>query len=78
MLSPLQRENFLGNAQVLEVFDIHKVGRVPAAASPKAWCRRGARVRIVRRDVVVRSWRVQSLRRFKDDVAEVTTAWNAA
>jgi translation initiation factor IF-2 len=73
MLAPLQRENFLGNAQVLEVFDITKVGRVAGCRVTEGVVRRGARVRIVRQDVVVLELGVlQSLRRFKDDVPEVT------
>jgi translation initiation factor IF-2 len=73
MLAPLQRENFLGYAQVLEVFDISKVGRVAGCRVTEGVVRRGARVRIVRQDVVVLELgTLQTLKRFKDDVAEVT------
>jgi translation initiation factor IF-2 len=73
MLTPLQRENFLGNAQVLEVFDITKAGKVAGCRVTEGVVRRGARVRIVRQDVVVLELGVlQTLKRFKDDVAEVT------
>jgi translation initiation factor IF-2 len=73
MLAPLQRENFLGNAQILEVFDITKAGKVAGCRVTEGVVRRGARVRIVRQDVVVLELGVlQSLKRFKDDVAEVT------
>jgi translation initiation factor IF-2 len=73
MLAPTQRENFLGNAQVLEVFDITKAGKVAGCRVTEGVVRRGARVRIVRQDVVVLELGVlQSLRRFKDDVPEVT------
>ena len=72
MLPPAQRENFLGYAQVLEVFDITKVGKVAGCRVTEGVVRRGARVRIVRENVVVLELGVlQSLRRFKDDVAEV-------
>jgi len=73
MLAPLQRETFLGNARVLQVFDITKVGRVAGCRVTEGVVRRGARVRIVRDDVVVLELGVlQTLKRFKDEVVEVT------
>jgi translation initiation factor IF-2 len=72
MLAPIQRETFLGNARVLQVFDITKVGRVAGCRVTEGVVRRGARVRIVREDVVVLELGVlQTLKRFKDEVAEV-------
>ena len=72
MLAPIQRETFLGNAEVLQAFDISKVGRSPAAGSPRAWSARAPRVRIVREDVVVLELgTLQTLKRFKDEVNEV-------
>jgi translation initiation factor IF-2 len=72
MLSPIQRETFLGNARVLQVFDITKVGRVAGCRVTEGVVRRGARVRIIREDVVVLELGVlQTLKRFKDEVAEV-------
>ena len=38
MLTPETREKFLGNAEILEVFNISKVGKVAGCRSPKAWC----------------------------------------
>ncbi|HYG26583.1 MAG TPA: translation initiation factor IF-2, partial [Caulobacteraceae bacterium] len=73
MLSPIQRETFLGNANVLQVFDITKVGKVAGCRVTEGVVRRGAKVRIVREDVVVLELgTLQTLKRFKDDVAEVT------
>jgi translation initiation factor IF-2 len=72
MLAPIQRETFLGNAEVLQVFDISKVGKVAGCRVTEGVVRRGARVRIVRQDVVVLELGVlQTLKRFKDEVAEV-------
>ena len=72
MLSPIQRESFLGNAKVLQAFDITKVGRVAGCRVTEGVVRRGARVRIIRDDVVVLELGVlQTLKRFKDEVAEV-------
>ncbi|MBW3559866.1 MAG: translation initiation factor IF-2, partial [Proteobacteria bacterium] len=72
MLAPAQREDFLGNAVVLEVFDITKAGKIAGVRVTEGVVRRGARVRIIRQDVVVLELGVlQTLKRFKDDVAEV-------
>jgi translation initiation factor IF-2 len=73
LLAPIQRETFLGNATVLQAFDISKVGKVAGCRVTEGVVRRGAKVRIVREDVVVLELgTLQTLKRFKDDVAEVT------
>jgi translation initiation factor IF-2 len=73
MLSPIQRETFLGNAEVLQVFDITKVGKVAGCRVTEGTVRKGSRVRIVREGVVVLELGVlQTLKRFKDEVNEVT------
>jgi translation initiation factor IF-2 len=72
LLAPVQRETFLGSAEVLQAFDISKVGRVAGCRVREGVVRRGARVRIVRDDVVILELgTLQTLKRFKDDVAEV-------
>jgi translation initiation factor IF-2 len=72
MLAPIQRETFLGNAEVLQAFDISKVGRVAGCRVTEGVVRKGARVRIVRDDVVILELGVlQTLKRFKDEVNEV-------
>ncbi|HAF80685.1 MAG TPA: translation initiation factor IF-2, partial [Brevundimonas sp.] len=48
MLAPLQRETFLGNAHVLQVFDISKVGKIAGCRVTEGVVRKGARVRIIR------------------------------
>ena len=53
MLAPIQRETFLGAAEVLQAFDISKVGRIAGCRVREGVVRRGARVRIIRQDVVV-------------------------
>jgi translation initiation factor IF-2 len=73
MLSPIQRETFLGNAEVLQVFDISKVGKIAGCRVTEGVVRKGARVRIVREDIVVLELgTLQTLKRFKDEVNEVT------
>ncbi|MFZ4067178.1 MAG: translation initiation factor IF-2 [Phenylobacterium sp.] len=72
LLAPEQRETFLGNARVLQAFDITRVGKVAGCRVTEGVVRRGARVRIVRNDIVVLELGVlQTLKRFKDEVAEV-------
>ncbi|MGI8839232.1 MAG: translation initiation factor IF-2, partial [Caulobacteraceae bacterium] len=72
MLAPIQRETFLGAAEVLQAFDISKVGRIAGCRVREGVVRRGARVRIVRQDVVVLELgTLQTLKRFKDEVPEV-------
>ncbi len=72
MLAPIQRETLLGNAEVLEIFDISKVGKVAGCRVTEGVVRKGARVRIVRNDVVtLELGTLQTLKRFKDEVNEV-------
>ncbi len=72
MLSPIQRETFLGNAEVLQAFDISKVGKIAGCRVSEGVVRKGAKVRIVRNDIVVLELgTLQTLKRFKDEVNEV-------
>jgi translation initiation factor IF-2 len=72
MLAPIQRETFLGNAEVLQAFDISKIGRVAGCRVTEGVVRKGARVRIIRDDIVVLELgTLQTLKRFKDEVNEV-------
>ncbi len=72
MLAPLQRETFLGNAAVLQVFDISKTGKIAGCRVSEGVVRKGAKIRIIRDDVVVLELgTLQTLKRFKDEVNEV-------
>jgi len=72
MLAPIQRETFLGAAEVLQVFDISKVGKIAGCRVAEGVVRKGARVRIVRADVVVLELgTLMTLKRVKDEVNEV-------
>jgi translation initiation factor IF-2 len=74
LLAPIQRETFLGAAEVLQAFDISKVGRIAGCRVREGVVRRGARVRIIRDNVVVLELgTLRTLKRFKDEVAEVTS-----
>ena len=71
MLAPETREKFLGNAEILEVFNISKVGKVAGCRVTEGHVRRGAKVRLIRDDVVIHEGELSTLKRFKDEVREV-------
>ncbi|MFL5258902.1 MAG: translation initiation factor IF-2 [Hyphomicrobiales bacterium] len=71
LLAPTLRETFLGNAQILEIFNITKVGKVAGCRVTEGVVQRGARVRLIRDNVVVHEGTLSTLKRFKDEVREV-------
>ena len=73
MLTPETREKFLGNAEILEVFNISKVGKVAGCKVTEGVVRRGAKVRLIRDNVVIHEGELSTLKRFKDEVNEVQT-----
>jgi len=73
LLEPTLRENFLGNAEVLQVFNITKVGKVAGCRVTEGKVERGAKVRLIRDNVVIHEGTLSMLKRFKDDVKEVPT-----
>ena len=71
LLAPTLRETMLGNAQILEVFNISKVGKVAGCRVTDGTVERGANVRLIRDNVVVHEGKLSTLKRFKDEVREV-------
>ncbi|PPD24215.1 MAG: translation initiation factor IF-2 [Methylocystis sp.] len=71
LLAPTLRETLLGNATILEVFDISKVGKVAGCRVTDGNVERGANVRLIRDNVVVHEGKLSTLKRFKDEVKEV-------
>ncbi len=71
MLDPELRETFLGNAEILEVFSISKHGKVAGCRVTEGKVERGAKVRLIRDEVVIHEGELSQLKRFKDDVNEV-------
>jgi translation initiation factor IF-2 len=71
LLAPTIRELFLGNAQILEVFNIAKVGKVAGCRVTEGKVERGAKVRLIRDAVVIHEGTLSTLKRFKDEVREV-------
>ena len=70
-LAPELRETFLGNAKILEVFNITKVGKVAGCQVTEGNVQRGAKVRLIRDNVVIHEGTLSTLKRFKDEVKEV-------
>ena len=71
MLAPTLKERFLGNAEIREVFNITKVGKVGGCFISEGLVKRGAKVRLLRDNVVIHEGSLGQLKRFKDDVKEV-------
>ena len=71
LLAPTLRETMLGNALVLEIFNISKVGKIAGCRVTEGTVERGANVRLIRDNVVIHEGKLSQLKRFKDDVKEV-------
>jgi translation initiation factor IF-2 len=71
-IAPKEREKFLGYAEIRRVFDITKVGKVAGCMVTEGVVKRGAGVRLLRDGVVIHTGELSQLKRFKDDVREVT------
>jgi translation initiation factor IF-2 len=71
MMAPIVRETFLGNAEVRDVFNVSKIGKVAGCFISAGEVRRGAGVRLLRDNVVIHQGNLSTLKRFKDDVNEV-------
>jgi translation initiation factor IF-2 len=71
LLAPILRESMLGNALILETFNISKVGKIAGCRVTDGTVERGANVRLIRDNVVIHEGKLAQLKRFKDDVKEV-------
>lgn len=71
MLAPTIRETLLGNAEILEIFNVSKVGKIAGCRVTDGLMRRGAKVRLLRDNVVIHEGDLAILKRFKDEVDEV-------
>ncbi|MCJ2014830.1 translation initiation factor IF-2 [Methylobacterium sp. J-076] len=73
MLPPTLREERLGSATILQVFEVSKVGKVAGCRVTDGVVERGAHVRLVRDSVVIHEGKLKTLKRLKDDAKEVTS-----
>ncbi len=72
LLAPSIRETLLGNAQILEIFKVSKVGNIAGCRVTDGTVERGANVRLLRDNVVIHEGKLSQLKRFKDDAREVS------
>ena len=75
LLTPEEKEVYLGSAEVRATFKVPKVGTVAGCYVRDGVIKRNANVRLVRDGVVVYDGRIASLKRFKDDVREVQAGY---
>jgi translation initiation factor IF-2 len=75
LLAPTIRERFLGNASIRDIFNITKVGKIAGCMVTEGAVRRGAKVRLLRDNVVVHEGTLKTLKRFKDEVREVNQGY---
>jgi translation initiation factor IF-2 len=74
-LAPVHREKFLGYAEIRQVFNITKTGKVAGCYVTEGLVKRGAGVRLLRDNVVIHQGELSQLKRFKDDVREVARGY---
>ena len=75
MLTPTLKENFLGNAAIRDVFNITKVGKIAGCMVTEGTVKRGAKVRLLRDNIVIHEGTLKTLKRFKDEVKEVKESY---
>ncbi|WP_029006482.1 translation initiation factor IF-2 [Azorhizobium doebereinerae] len=71
LLAPITRETMLGNALILEIFAVSKVGKVAGCRVTDGTVERGQHVRLIRDNVVIHEGKLATLNRFKDAVKDV-------
>ena len=76
MLAPEIKEEVTGTAEVLETFHVSKVGTIAGAMVREGKIRRGCKLRLIRDGIVRYTGDLGSLKRFKDDVKEVTSGFD--
>ena len=77
MLPPTLREERLGEAQILQIFDVSKVGKIAGCRVTDGVVQRGAHVRLIRDSVVIHEGKLSQLKRLKDDAKEVGSVTSA-
>lgn len=75
MLDPIKTEKYLGKAEIRQVFNISKFGKIAGTMITDGSVKRGANVRLLRDDVVIHDGKLKTLKRFKDDVKEASTGY---
>ena len=76
LLTPEEKEKILGYAEVRQVIHVSKVGNVAGCMVTEGLVKRGAKVRLLRDNVVIHEGELSQLKRFKDDVKEVKSGFD--
>ncbi len=71
MLDPIVREQYIGSAEIRQIFNITKVGKIAGSYVTKGIIKKGAGVRLLRDNVVIHEGKLKTLKRLKDEVKEV-------
>lgn len=71
LLSPILQENIIGKAEIRQVFNVTKVGKIAGCTVVEGWVKRGSKLRLLRDNVVIHEGDLKTLKRFKDEVKEV-------
>jgi translation initiation factor IF-2 len=75
LLAPIQKETFMGRAEVIQLFRISKVGTIAGTKIVEGKITRGASARLLRNNEVIHEGKIISLKRFKEDVKEALTGY---
>jgi translation initiation factor IF-2 len=75
LLEPVYNENIIGRADIKQIFHVSKIGTVAGCYVTDGKIERGAKVRLLRDDVVIFDGNLSSLKRFKDDVKDVSSGF---
>jgi len=75
LLEPVYNENIIGRADIKQIFHVSKVGTIAGCYVNDGKIERGAKVRLLRDDVVIFDGNLSSLKRFKDDVKDVSSGF---
>ena len=76
MLQPDIKEEVTGSAEIRQVYHISKVGTIAGTMVVEGKIKRGSKVRVIRDGIVIHTGELASLKRFKDDVKEVTSGYD--
>lgn len=75
MLSPIMKEEYLGSADIKQVFDLTKFGKVAGCYITDGIAKRNCKARLIRDSVVIHDGRIKALKRFKEDLREVKSGF---
>lgn len=75
LLTPTKKENYLGRAEVRDVFTVSKIGMIAGSYVVDGKIVRGAHLRLLRNNVILHEGVISSLKRFKDDAKEVAQGY---